>query len=46
MMTSGTTTMEGNIILPDQFDLKMPQGRMMIAAQGTWMQQNGKWYKE
>ena len=46
-ITSGATTMnmQGNVILPDQFDITMPQGRMIMSKKGTWMQRDGKWMK-
>lgn len=42
---SRTMNIEGNVILPDQFDINMPQGRMIMTKNGAWMQKGGKWTK-
>ena len=46
-IVSGTTkiAMHGDVIPPDQFDITMPQGRMIMTKAGTWMQHGGKWMK-
>lgn len=33
----------GEVILPDRFHMKMPEGEMIMVPEGIWMKQGGAW---